>query len=72
VPDAWATWFIGCLPQALLGMVITPILLYKLFPPEVRHSTLETPLQSRFPGAATEQEVPYCSFLGRSFSCIAM
>jgi di/tricarboxylate transporter len=35
VPDAWTTWFIGCLPQAVLGMVITPILLYKLFPPEV-------------------------------------
>lgn len=36
VPDAWTTWFIGCLPQAILGMVITPLLLFKLFPPEVR------------------------------------
>jgi di/tricarboxylate transporter len=35
VPDAWMTWFVGCLPQAILGMVITPLLLFKLFPPEV-------------------------------------
>lgn len=38
IPDAWTTWFIGCLPQALLGMVITPILLFKLYPPEVIQS----------------------------------
>lgn len=35
VPDAWTTWFVGCLPPALLGMIITPILLFKLFPPQV-------------------------------------
>lgn len=42
VPDAWTTWFIGCLPQAILGMVITPILLFKLFPPEIK-DTPEAP-----------------------------
>jgi di/tricarboxylate transporter len=39
VPDAWTTWFIGCLPPAILGMVVTPILLFKLFPPEVRDAS---------------------------------
>ncbi|KAF6250451.1 Sodium/sulfate symporter [Scenedesmus sp. NREL 46B-D3] len=38
VPDAWTTWFIGCLPPAILGMVITPILLFKLFPPEIKET----------------------------------
>ena len=36
VPDAWMSWFIGCLPQAILGMVIVPLLLFKQYPPEVR------------------------------------
>ena len=36
VPDAWMTWFIGCLPQAIVGMVIVPLLLFKQYPPEVR------------------------------------
>ena len=35
IPDVWMTWFIGCLPQAVLGMLITPLLLYKQYPPEV-------------------------------------
>ncbi|KAF8064503.1 DIT2-1 [Scenedesmus sp. PABB004] len=38
VPDAFTTWFVGCLPPALLGMAITPILLFKLFPPEVKET----------------------------------
>ena len=36
VPDAWMTWFIGCLPQAIVGMVLVPLLLFKQYPPEVR------------------------------------
>jgi hypothetical protein len=36
VPDAWTTWFVGYLPQAIIGMVLTPLLLFKMFPPEVR------------------------------------
>lgn len=45
IPDAWTTWFVGCLPPALLGMVITPILLFKLFPPEVSVPARVFPLQ---------------------------
>ncbi|KIY99148.1 2-oxoglutarate/malate translocator Flags: Precursor [Monoraphidium neglectum] len=48
VPDVWMNWFIGCLPQAVLGMVITPLLLFKQYPPEVK----ETP---EAPGQASER-----------------
>jgi hypothetical protein len=34
----WMTWFIGCLPQAIIGMVFVPLLLFKQYPPEVRVS----------------------------------
>jgi hypothetical protein len=36
VPDVWMSWFIGCLPQAIIGMVLVPLLLFKQYPPEVR------------------------------------
>lgn len=42
VPDAWTTWFIGYLPQAIVGMLVTPILLFKLFPPEVSNDAAPT------------------------------
>jgi di/tricarboxylate transporter len=48
VPDAWTTWFIGCLPPTILGMVVTPILLFKLFPPEVRRCPVTAWLQKCF------------------------
>lgn len=35
VPNPWMTWFIGAFPPALIGLIITPLLLFKLYPPEV-------------------------------------
>lgn len=54
VPDAWMTWFIGYLPQAVLGMVVTPILLFKLFPPEVRRAAAKRQRSGR--AAAAPQQ----------------
>jgi DASS family divalent anion:Na+ symporter len=35
VADAWTTWFIGALPQTIVGMAACTWLLYKVYPPEV-------------------------------------
>jgi DASS family divalent anion:Na+ symporter len=35
VPNAFSTWFAGAAIPALVGLVATPVILYKLMPPEV-------------------------------------
>lgn len=45
VPSAWVTWFKVAVVPALTGLLITPALLYKLFPPEIK-DTPEAPKQA--------------------------
>lgn len=38
VPNAFITWFKAALVPAWAGLLVTPLVLYKLFPPEVKHT----------------------------------
>lgn len=38
VPDAFATWFVGASLPSLVGLALTPLLVYKLYPPEVKQT----------------------------------
>ncbi|KAI3437630.1 hypothetical protein D9Q98_000082 [Chlorella vulgaris] len=42
VPNAWVTWVKAAIVPALAGLLITPLLMYKLFPPEIK-DTPEAP-----------------------------
>lgn len=38
LPSAWVTWFKAAVVPALLGLLITPVLMYKIFPPEIKNT----------------------------------
>lgn len=42
VPSAWTTWFKAAVVPALAGLLITPLIMYKIFAPEIT-STPEAP-----------------------------
>jgi DASS family divalent anion:Na+ symporter len=42
VPGTWVTWFKAAVVPALLGLLVTPLLMYKIFPPAIK-STPEAP-----------------------------
>jgi DASS family divalent anion:Na+ symporter len=42
IPSAWVTWFKAAVVPALCGLLITPLLMYKIFPPEIK-DTPEAP-----------------------------
>ncbi|GAB4815894.1 hypothetical protein N2152v2_002940 [Parachlorella kessleri] len=42
IPAAWVTWFKVAIAPAWAGLLVTPLLLYKLFPPQVK-ATPEAP-----------------------------
>lgn len=42
VPNAWVTWVKASIVPALCGLLLTPLLMYKLFPPEIK-DTPEAP-----------------------------
>lgn len=44
VPNPFYTWTAGAALPAILGLVLTPLLVYKLLPPTVTH-TPEAPMQ---------------------------
>lgn len=44
VPNPFFTWTAGAALPAILGLVLTPLLVYKLLPPTVTH-TPEAPMQ---------------------------
>eukprot|EP00955_Chlamydomonas_euryale_P024447 257601-Chlamydomonas_euryale.AAC.3 len=46
VPDAFFNWFAGAIVPALVGMVVTPLLLYKLMPPEIK-DTPQAPAEAQ-------------------------
>ena len=46
IPNVFATWFVGALPQAIIGLLVTPVLLFKLFPPVVK-DTPEAPAAAK-------------------------
>ncbi|EIE27528.1 Sodium/sulfate symporter [Coccomyxa subellipsoidea C-169] len=46
IPSPWVTWFKGAAVPALLGLLITPLIMYKLVPPEVK-DTPEAPKQAK-------------------------
>lgn len=35
VPSAWVTWFKAAVVPAILGLLVTPAIMYKIFPPEI-------------------------------------
>lgn len=45
IPNAWMTWFIGASVPSLLMVILTPLLAYKLIPPELK-DTPEAPAQA--------------------------
>jgi DASS family divalent anion:Na+ symporter len=46
VPDSFATWFIGASVPCLVGLALTPLLVYKLYPPEIKE-TPEAPAAAK-------------------------
>lgn len=36
IPSAWVTWFKAALVPGILGLLMTPALMYKIFPPEIK------------------------------------
>jgi DASS family divalent anion:Na+ symporter len=54
IPNAWVTWFKAALVPALLGLIITPAIMYRAFPPEVK----ETPEAPRLAAARLEAMGP--------------
>lgn len=42
IPSAWTTWFKAAVVPALVGLIITPAIMYKIFPPGIT-STPEAP-----------------------------
>lgn len=36
VPNPWVSWFKAAIVPALIALLTTPLILYKLFPPEVK------------------------------------
>eukprot|EP01024_Parvocaulis_polyphysoides_P011097 TRINITY_DN13902_c2_g1_i2.p1 TRINITY_DN13902_c2_g1~~TRINITY_DN13902_c2_g1_i2.p1 ORF type:complete len:452 (-),score=51.75 TRINITY_DN13902_c2_g1_i2:153-1508(-) len=46
VANQWVTWFMAALAPSLLGVLITPFLVYKMFPPEIQQ-TPEAPKQAQ-------------------------
>lgn len=54
IPNAWVTWFKAALVPALLGLIITPAIMYRAFPPEVK----ETPEAPRLAAKRLEAMGP--------------
>ena len=42
IPSAWVTWFKAAVVPALIGLLATPLIMYKIFPPEIK-DTPEAP-----------------------------
>lgn len=42
IPDTFTTWFKLAVPAGIVGTILTPLLLFKLFPPELQ-DTPEAP-----------------------------
>ncbi|KAI7837138.1 hypothetical protein COHA_009016 [Chlorella ohadii] len=68
VPNAFITWFKAALVPAWAGLLVTPLILYKLFPPEVKHTpeapkAAEERLQRMGPMRASEKIV-MCTLSG--------
>jgi DASS family divalent anion:Na+ symporter len=42
IPSAWVSWFKAAVVPALLGLLLTPLVMYKIFPPVIK-STPEAP-----------------------------
>ena len=42
IPSAWVTWFKAAVVPALLGLLLTPMIMYKIFAPEIK-DTPEAP-----------------------------
>jgi len=42
IPSAWVTWFKAAVVPALVGLAITPLIMYTMFPPEIK-STPDAP-----------------------------
>eukprot|EP00889_Picochlorum_renovo_P001928 jgi/Picre1/28958/NNA_004352.t1 len=42
IPSAWVTWFKAAFVPAIISLLLTPMIMYKIFPPEIK-STPEAP-----------------------------
>lgn len=45
IPSSWVTWFKAAVVPALTGLLVTPYIMYKIFPPEIK-DTPEAPQQA--------------------------
>lgn len=51
IPSTWATWFKAASVPALVSVFLTPLVMYKIFPPELK-STPDAPKVGRLPWSA--------------------
>ena len=67
IASPWLTWFKASCVPALVGLLVTPLLVFKMFPPEIQ-DTPEAPVEAaeklRKLGPLSQDETMVCATMG--------